>query len=185
MIVRGEGCYVFDDKRQALSRRALGAVLRQRRPRSRRNRRGGRQAGGRARLLHELELRPPAIDRTGREDRRTGAGRSQPRLLHVGRLRVGRVGLEAGQELPQADRQPLEDEDRRARPRLPRHDARGARRSPVSPSLRTEFEPLVPGVRHAPNTNDYHHDRRGTTRCWRLTRSRRSSSSRAQTPSPR
>jgi adenosylmethionine-8-amino-7-oxononanoate aminotransferase len=25
------------------------------------------------------------------------------------------------------------------------------------PDLRTQFEPLVPGVRHAPNTNDYHH----------------------------
>ncbi len=58
IIERGEGCYVYDSARQALPRRALGAVLRQRRPRSRRAGRSRGGAGKAARLLHQLELRP-------------------------------------------------------------------------------------------------------------------------------
>ena len=56
-------------ERQPLSRRALGALLRQRRPRPHGARRGRRRAGRGARLLHALELRAPAGDRARGADR--------------------------------------------------------------------------------------------------------------------
>ena len=45
IIVKGEGCYVWDYQRQPLPRRPLGAVLRQRRPRPHRDRRRDGRAG--------------------------------------------------------------------------------------------------------------------------------------------
>ena len=92
--------------RQPLPRRALGAVLRQRRPRAHGARRGRGAAGRGARLLHDLELRAPARDRAGRADRLAGARRPEPRLLHLRRLGGGRVGDQARARLPPADRQP-------------------------------------------------------------------------------
>ena len=74
IIARGEGCYVCDDHGQALPRRPLGAVLRQRRPRPRGARRGGRRAGARARVLPELGVRPSAGDRARRADRHARPG---------------------------------------------------------------------------------------------------------------
>ena len=100
IIVARRGLLRLGRARQALPRRAVGAVLRQRRPRPRRARRGGGRAGARARLLHELELRPPARDRAGRAHRRARPGRPQPRLLHLRRLRGRRVGAEARAQLP-------------------------------------------------------------------------------------
>ena len=135
-------------RRQALPRRPLGAVLRQRRPRPRRARRGGRGADARARLLHQLELRAPARDRARDADRRARARRPQPRVLHLGRLGGGRVGAEARARVSPADRQRAEDEGHRARDRLPRDDARRARRRPASPRSASPFEPLAPGGCH-------------------------------------
>ena len=132
--------------RQPLPGRPVRAVLRERRPRPRGARRGGRAPGQGARLLHELELRPPARDRAGRAHRRARARRPQPRLLHLRRLRGGRVGLEAGAPVPQAHAATRSAQDHRARDRLPRHHLRGARRSPGITPLRTPFEPLVPGA---------------------------------------
>ena len=63
-------------------------------------------AAARARLLHELELRAPARDRARRaRSPALAPGDLQPRLLHLGRLRGGRVGAEARARLPPADRQ--------------------------------------------------------------------------------
>ena len=59
----GRGRVRLRRARQALPRRAVGAVLRQRRPRARRARRRRGGPGPRARLLHHLELRAPARDR--------------------------------------------------------------------------------------------------------------------------
>ena len=112
--------------RQPLPRRPLRPLLRQRRPRPHRARRGGRPPGRRARLLHALELRPPAGDRAGGADRLAGARRPQPRLLHQRRLGGGRVGAEAGPQLPPHARQRPEAQGDRPRDRLPRHLAGGA-----------------------------------------------------------
>ena len=68
----------------------------------------------------------PGRDRAGRADRGPRAGRPQPRLLHLGRLGGGRVGLEAGAPVPQAQRRPAAHEDHLARDRLPRHHLRRA-----------------------------------------------------------
>ena len=69
VIARGEGCYVWDTQGNRYLDGALRAVLRERRARARRDRRGHGRAGGRARLLHQLELRAPARDRAGGSDR--------------------------------------------------------------------------------------------------------------------
>ena len=102
IIVRGEGCYVWDEHGDRKLDALVGALLRERRPRPHRARRGDGRAGQGARLLHQLDLRAPARDRAGGEDRGAGARRPQPRLLHLRRLGVGRVGLEADARLPQA-----------------------------------------------------------------------------------
>ena len=111
---------------QPLPRRAFGSVLRKRRPRARRDRRRDGAPGGRARLLHELELRAPARDRAGRADRAPRARRPEPRVLHLGRLGGRRVRAQVGAQLPpHARRRPAAQGDR-ARDRLPRHLARRA-----------------------------------------------------------
>ena len=74
VYVRGEGCHLFDDDGQPLPRRAVGAVLRQRRPRPRGARGRGRRADARARLRDDLGRRAPARARARRADRR----RSRP-----------------------------------------------------------------------------------------------------------
>ncbi len=126
IIERGEGCYVYDTARQALPRRALGAVLRQHRSRPRRARRSRRRAGQAARLLHQLELRPPTLDRTGGAHRRARARRPQPRVLRLRRLGGGRVGVEARQGLSRRLWGAAQAQDRLAQPGLPRHLDGGA-----------------------------------------------------------
>ena len=81
------------------------------------------------------------------------AGRPQPRVLHLRRLGGGRVGLEDGAPVPQADRLAGQVQDHLARDRL--HATFGALSITGITPLRTPFEPLVPGAYHAPNTNDY------------------------------
>ena len=112
--------------RQPLPRRPLRPLLRQRRPRPHRARRGRRPPGRGARLLHALELRPPARDRARGADRLARPRRPQPRLLHLRRLGGGRVGAEARPQLPPHARQRPEAQGDRPRDRLPRHLARGA-----------------------------------------------------------
>ena len=168
-------------ERQALPRRARRPVLRQHRLLVRRgDRPGGARADARAALLHQLVVRASARDRARRRGRVARAGRPQPRLLRLGRLGGGRVGLEARAPV-------LRRAGREARCRQPsaaspsaRHDAivaaprarAATRRSRASiayhgttlgalsingiPALRTPFEPLVPEVRHVRNTNRYH-----------------------------
>ena len=124
IIIRGEGCYVYDEhgNRYLDGLSALFCV----------NAGHGRTElgeaaaapGRRARLLHALELRPPARDRAGRADRLARPRRPQPRLLHLRRLGGGRVGAEAGPQLPPRPRQRPEAQGDRPRDRLPRHLAR-------------------------------------------------------------
>ena len=132
--------------RQALPRRPLRAVLRQRRPRPHRDRRGG----GRRRS------RSSASTRTGatRIRARSSWPRGSPALAPGDLNRVfftsgGSEAVESALKLCRnyhrhARRRPAQQGDR-ARDRLPRHDARGARRPPASPALRAPFEPLTPG----------------------------------------
>ena len=126
IITRGEGSYVYDEhgKRYLDGLSALFCV----------NAGHGRTEIGEAAAAQVKELgfytnwsyaHPKAIELASR-DRGARAGRPQPRLLHVGRLRGRRVGLEALAPVPQAHRQPPEDEDHLARDRLPRHHLRRA-----------------------------------------------------------
>ena len=122
IIVRGDGCYLEDIERQALSRRARRPVRRQHRVRLRgRDRRGRGRAAPRAPLLHELELRAPARDRAGRRGRLRGARRPEQGVLRLRRLRGGRVGLEARTAVPRGPRRAPVEGDRAAH-RLPRDD---------------------------------------------------------------
>ena len=83
-------------ERPALHRRARGALLGQHRLLVRRgDRPGGARADARAALLHELVVRASARDRARGRGGVARAGRPQPRLLLLGRLRGRRVGVEA------------------------------------------------------------------------------------------
>ena len=113
-------------QRQAVPRRPVGPVHRAGRPRAARAGGGGRHPGGRARLLPAVDLRPPDGDRAGRPPGRPGPGQPQPGLLHHGRRRGRRVGLEAGPAVLRRHRPAAAAQGDLARPRLPRHDDGGA-----------------------------------------------------------
>ena len=96
IIVRGEGCYLEDVERQALPRRARRPLLREHRLRLRRG--DGR---GRAAQMRELPFytnwsyaHPRAIELAS-EVASLDAGRPQPPLLRLRRVRGRRVGVEA------------------------------------------------------------------------------------------
>ena len=101
IIVRGEGCYVWDEHGNRYLDGLSSLFCVEPRPRPRRHRPGRRRPGARARLLLDLVLRAPAGDRAGGEDRLARPRRPQPRLLHERRQRGRRVGAEARARLPQ------------------------------------------------------------------------------------
>ncbi len=110
-------------RRQEVSRRSRRSLRRPGRPRPPGAGRGRRQAGRRTGLLPGVVLRPPEGDRT-----RRAAGRPRPRrpeqgLLHHRRRRGRRDRVEAGQAVPQADRQPRQVQGDLPGRRLPRHPA--------------------------------------------------------------
>ena len=159
IIVRGDGCYLEDCERQALPRRARRAVRRAARVLARRrDRPGGARADEGAAVLHQLVVRASARDRAGARGREPRAGRPEPRLLRLGRLRGGRVGVEARAPVPPgARRAPLEGD--RAPHRVPRHDDGRAldqrhrcaqervRAARARHAARAEHEPLPPAAR--------------------------------------
>ncbi len=128
IIVRGEGCYVWDDhgNRYLDGLSALFCV----------NSGHGRSELGdamaaqvqRARLHHRLELRPSPRDRAGDADLDADAGRPEPGLLHQQRIRGRRVGDQAGAQLPPLQGKRPEDQAGRARDRVPRHHPWGSQR---------------------------------------------------------
>ena len=170
--------------RQPLPRRPLGAVLRQRRPRPDRDRRGDGAPGRGARLRHHLELRASARDRARRADRLAGPGRPQPRLLHLRRLGGGRVGDQARARLPPAHRQPAQDQVPQPRGRLPRHHPRGAAGDRDHGSAH-RLRAAGPGRDQGAEHQQLSLARRTATRSGPPTRSRRRSSSRGPRRSPR
>ena len=124
IIVRAEGCYVYDEhgKRYLDGLSGLFCV----------NAGHGRTELGEAaaRQVEELDFytlwsyaHPRAIELAD-ADRLARPRRPQPRLLHLRRLGGGRVGAEAGPQLPPDPRQRPEAQGDRARDRLPRHFAR-------------------------------------------------------------
>ena len=117
--------------RQALPGRAVRPVRQPGRPRPHRGRRGRGAAGGRAGLLPAVVLRAPEGHRAGRPAGRAGPRRPEPGVLHHQRLGGGRVGVEAGQAVLQADRpaRPLQGDQ--PGHRLPRHlDGRAGHHRP-------------------------------------------------------
>jgi adenosylmethionine-8-amino-7-oxononanoate aminotransferase len=156
MIVRGEGCYVYDDKgkRYLDGLSALFCV----------NAGHGRAELGEAAAKQAAELgfytnwsyaHPRAIELAAKI-----AELAPGDLNRVFFTSGGSESVEAAWKMAKAYHkltgQPL-------RTKLIARDlayhgvTHGALSATGIPSLRTEFEPLVSGVRHAPNTNDYHH----------------------------
>ncbi len=137
--------------RQPLPRRPLRPLLLQRGPRPRRDRRGDGAPGPRARLRHQLELRAPARDRAGGANREPHARRPQPSLLHLGRLRSGRVGAQARAELLADPGPGPKAQDHRPRGRLPRDDdgrAHGDRAHRPAHALRAVRPGRLPRPEH-------------------------------------
>ena len=105
IITRGEGVTIWDDKGKSYIDGLSGLFVVQ-------VGHGRKElAEAAAKQAETLSFFPlwsyatPHGDRAVRADRRLCAGRSEPRVLHDRRRRGGRVGVEAGQELLQADRQ--------------------------------------------------------------------------------
>ena len=122
IIVRGEGCYVFDQHgSRYLDGLAALYCVNIGHGRADVAQAGADQAQG-ARLLHELGLRAPEGDRARGAHRGPRARRPQPRLLHLRRLRGGRLGAQALPPVPQAHRQRRALQGHLAQARLPRHD---------------------------------------------------------------
>ena len=154
----GRGRLRLGPTRQEVPRWPLGAFHHPDRPRPHGVGRGRSQAGRDPRVLPAVDLRPPAGDRARRPGGRLSARRPQPCLLHYGRLRGGRVGLEAGAPVLPADRAAAAHQGDQPVHRVPRHVAWARCPSPAFPELRTPFEPLVPGAIKVPNTNFYRAD---------------------------
>ena len=155
IITRGEGCYVYDQhgKRYLDGLSALFCV----------NAGHGRTELAQAAYDQAAELgfytnwnyaHPKAIELAG-QGRRARPGRPQPRLLHERRRRGRGLGAQARAPVPQAHRQPAQDQDDLAHDGLPRHDHgravdhrhHGRRASRSSRSCRARC--------HVPNTNLY------------------------------
>ena len=146
-------------QRQALSRCARRAVLGEHRLLVRRgDRPGGARPDARAALLHELVVRASARNRARRRARPARAVAHQPRVLRLGRLRGGRVGVEACAAVPHGKRRTAL-EGCVASHRVPRHDHGRAldqrdRRAPRAVRAarprrrpRPEHQPLPPARR--------------------------------------
>ncbi len=165
--------------RQALPRRALGAVLREHRPRPRRAR-GGRGAPGEgAGVLHQLELRPPPLDRAGGADRAASRPGNLNRVFFTS---GGSEAVESAWKLAKAYHaargETAPAQAHRAQPRLPRHlDGRAHRdrAAAAARAVRAADAGRAPRRRTPTPTAGT----RTATRCGRRTRSRRRSCSRA------
>ncbi len=120
VIVRGSGAYVFDQHGRRYLDGLSGLFVTPGRPRPPGDRRGGRAAGGRARLLPAVVLRPSQGHRAGGEAGRAGPGRPEPGVLHHQRLGGRGVGVETGQAVLQADRPARTVQGDQPRHRLPR-----------------------------------------------------------------
>ena len=157
--------------RPPLPRRAVRPLLREHRPRPRRGRAGRRRPGEGARLLHELGLRAPEGDRARGAHRLARARRPQPRLLHLRRLRVRRLGAQALPPVPQAHRQPRPLQGHQPQARLPRHDDGRADRD-GHPGRAAPVRAAVPGLRarrqHEPVPAGGRRPRRGDPRADRV-----------------
>ena len=81
-----------------------------------------RQPGGDTRVLPDLDLRPPHGHRTVGQVGLAGPWRPESRFLHHRWFRGGRVGLEVGPPVLQADRPARPRQGHQPQPRLPRHD---------------------------------------------------------------
>ena len=184
VIVRGEGCYVCDEHGKRYLDGLVGALLRERRPRPRGARRGGRSAGRGARLLHQLELRAPAA--------RSSWPRASPSLAPGDLNRVfftsgGSEAVESAWKLARNYHR-LRGEGTAhkliARELAYHGTTLGALSATGLTALRTPFEPLTPGGVPRAEHEQLPLARRTATRSGRPTRSRSGSSSRARRRSP-
>ncbi len=121
VIVRGSGPYVFDSHGRRYLDGLSGLFVSQVGHGRTELAEAARAPGVRAGLLPALVVRAPAGHRAGRAAGRPGPGRPEPGVLHHQRLRGGRVGLEAGQAVLQADRAARAVQGAQPRHRLPRH----------------------------------------------------------------
>ena len=153
IIVRGEGCYVYDEhgNRYLDGLSGLFCV----------NAGHGRTELGEAaaRQVEELDFytlwsyaHPRAIELAD-ADRLARPRRPQPRLLHLRRLGGGRVGAEAGPQLPPRARRRPEAQGHRPRDRLPRHlagRALGDRDHRAALAVRAAHPRRLPRPQHQP-----------------------------------
>ena len=147
IIVRGEGCYIWEPARQALPRRAVRACSWCRpgtaapsspRPPPSRPPSSPTSRSGPTPTRPAIELADRLAD--------AGARRPQPGLLHHRRLRGGRDGVEAGPAVLQARRQAEQAQGDLAGTIAYHGTTMGALSITGLPAHQAPFEPLVPGA---------------------------------------
>ena len=155
IIVRGEGAYVWDEHGNRYLD-GLSALFCVNAGHGRAGaRRGGRAAGRRARLLHDLELRAPAGDRARDSDRLAGARRPEPRLLHLGRI-ARRSSRRSSSRAPTTSGPAIRARRSSSAARSPTTAPPSARwRPPASRSCATSSSRSSPAASRSPNTNSY------------------------------
>ena len=151
------------------------------------HRRRRRHAARAPRLLPELGRDPSRRARADRPHPRPRARRAHPSVPDLGRLRVGRVGLEARTPAPPRPGRPRPAQGDRASRRLPRVLARGAladRHPGRARAVRAAPGRRAPRRQHGRAQLSRSAATRATRASTRPTRSSRRSSPRAPTPSP-
>ena len=145
IIVRGDGCYLEDSTASATSTRSPGCS--RCRSATATARRWARRRPRRCASCRSTRTgRTPTRARSSSpRDGVARAGRPEPRVLRLRRLRGGRVGVEARAPVPRA--RAASAAGRRSRGALAYHGTTmGALSINGIPALRAPFEPLVPGV---------------------------------------
>ena len=100
LLEAAKGMYYRTHGRPRDARRLRGPVVRERRPRPRRDRRRDAAAAVDARLRADIPDGPPARVRGGHQGRRADAGRSRPHLLHELGFGIGRYRAEDRARVP-------------------------------------------------------------------------------------
>ena len=143
-------------RRQALPRRALGALLRQRRPRPARARARRRRRSCASSTSTRTGATPtrarsssPSASPGSRPATSTASSSPPAARRRSSRRSSWRAPTTASPGNPQ------QDEDDRARDRLPRHDARRARGDRHHASCARRSSRSCPAACHVPNTNSY------------------------------
>ena len=154
-IVRGEGVYLEDSNRPALSRWLGQRRRRRHRPWPHGDLDALAREGDKVTFVYNATFTHPWQEELAQARARHGAGQHGGRVLRLRRLGGERIGLEAGAPIFRRARPAAEIQGDRALAELSRRDARDACRSPAAPRWRQIYSPLLLPVPHIAPPYEY------------------------------